>query len=284
MKKHRLKLLVALGVLSITSTALAYTYSTQVTLAFAGDVGTSANTGTLVIGNSSGRQVALDDNEIQARSPGGGATTLYLQHGGGNLAIGAPNISLEMTADIEAAGTPAIGFSALSSGELILELKAPFVRAWDRLWVEGSLEVFGDLYLKSEPVSGGVPACLGSGGRVGKCSSSELYKTNISPIRYGLSAVMAMQPVDFVWKEGSVPDVGFVAEQADNVLPELAVRDKAGNTQGFNYQHYTAVLTRAVQEQQATIEAQRAELAALKEAVAGFSRELAALKASDRAL
>ena len=44
--------------------------------------------------------------------------------------------------------------------------------------------------------------------------------------------------------------------------------------QGFNYQHYTAVLTRAVQEQQGTIERLQGDLSADRQTVALRNEEI----------
>jgi len=90
-----------------------------------------------------------------------------------------------------------------------------------------------------------------------------------------------MRPVTYAWKQTGQRDVGFIAEEAAGVRPELVLRDAQGQVQSFDYQHYTAVLTRAVQEQQTEIEALRGQLRSthgqqthVAEALAARDREL----------
>jgi len=82
------------------------------------------------------------------------------------------------------------------------------------------------------------------------------YKKDIEPIRYGLKEVLALQPVNFNWIDedrfGSVNENGFVAEDVMNVLPNVANAD--GNGVFMDYTKLIAVLTKAIQEQQAQIE------------------------------
>ena len=65
------------------------------------------------------------------------------------------------------------------------------------------------------------------------------------------------------------------------VRPELVNRDEHGEVQSFSYQHYTAVLTRAVQEQQTMIEDLRRQLNASE---ATRTSELSELRAQVAAL
>jgi hypothetical protein len=58
-------------------------------------------------------------------------------------------------------------------------------------------------------------------------------------------------------------------------------RDEHGEVQSFSYQHYTAVLTRAVQEQQTMIEDLRRQLSASE---AARTSELGELRAQVAAL
>ena len=88
--------------------------------------------------------------------------------------------------------------------------------------------------------------------------SSSRFKQNIQDLNLGLDAVLALKPVTFKFKQGygdngATEQLGFVAEQADAIDPRLVPHDKDGLPSGFNYQNYTAVLTKAIQEQQLQI-------------------------------
>ena len=90
---------------------------------------------------------------------------------------------------------------------------------------------------------------MGVDSEIGECSSSILYKENISDFEGGLSIVSKMRPVTFDWKETGKNDIGLISEEVLEIEPRLVTVDKeTGEVGGVNYRHYTAVLTKAVQE------------------------------------
>ena len=93
--------------------------------------------------------------------------------------------------------------------------------------------------------------CSTSGGR---------FKDNVQNLNLGLSTVLALRPVTFNFKKGygdngTTDQLGFVAEEANTIDPRLVPHDENGLPTGFNYANYTAVLTKAIQEQQVQINA-----------------------------
>lgn len=295
------------AVLLTAATALAYTYTTQVTLKFADDVGVANNSGTLVIGNATGRQIALDDNELQARAANGGPSTLYLQNAGGLVDINADvatsgtvyapsvdagHIDFPGNGALYSEGDPMVVFDNLE-GDRAMEFRARhsyFTGSQLRIQVDtqttfetGPVFVEAGLALIPSAV-GGTAVCMSQSGThrfLGTCISSSRFKTDIVSLRSGLRDVMSLRPVSYTWKEGGQRDLGFVAEEAAEVRSELATRGANGEVEGFNYEHYTALLTRAVQEQQQQIEGLRGELSTSRARQAQVTRSLAA---SERAL
>jgi hypothetical protein len=89
-------------------------------------------------------------------------------------------------------------------------------------------------------------------------ASSILIKENVENINYGLSDVLKLKPVIFnyidknKWGEGK--DLGFVAEDVMNVIPE-ATGVMNNSDIYFDLQKLVPVLTKAIQEQQAFIKA-----------------------------
>lgn len=95
-----------------------------------------ANSGYLMLGLSTGLNIIADNNEVQARN-NGAAANLYLQNGGGNIALGniTPTTQLHMTGDLtlqsstpviqlkDNAGT-SIGFLNTSADDLQLGTNA----------------------------------------------------------------------------------------------------------------------------------------------------------------
>jgi hypothetical protein len=321
MRKNGLKVAGLSVVMLSATTAAAYTYTTQVTLKFADDVGASANSGTLILGNSTGRQIAIDDNEIQARAANGGPSVIYLQHAGGTTEIGADvviggDVDLPANASVRAGGESVLVVNELGNGLPVLHHTAALniftgqVRFdTDVVSFESHVDFAGGTnfaasanfaepatfrdavtmtsVLSVAPVSvpSGNTMCMATSGAqrlVGYCGSSRRLKTDIKTLQSGLREVMAMRPVSYVWRATGERDLGFIAEETEAIQPELVIKDDNGEVGSFDYQHYTAVLTRAVQEQQGLIDGLRGKLQAERtqftEGMATRDRELAEQK------
>ena len=108
------------------------------------------------------------------------------------------------------------------------------------------------------------------GGKVAWSTLSDgRAKTDVRELESGLPLVLALKPVTYRLKGGSGrADMGFVAQDVEAVLGDsYNVVDAGGDpdrTLSLRYSELIAPLVKAVQEQQAQIEALRAELAALR--------------------
>ena len=58
-------------------------------------------------------------------------------------------------------------------------------------------------------------------------------------------------------------EAGFIAEDVEKLDPRFATYDRDGKLEGVDYGHMIALLTKALQEQQAEIESLKAQVAAL---------------------
>ena len=96
-------------------------------------------------------------------------------------------------------------------------------------------------------------------------TSSARYKDNIEDSSYGLAEVLAMRPVTFTYKaEPERHDVGFIAEEMVNVIPEVVAKTTEGEPDAISYDRLTSVLCKAIQELNAKVEALEARIAALE--------------------
>lgn len=96
-------------------------------------------------------------------------------------------------------------------------------------------------------------------------TSSARYKDNIEDSSYGLAEVLAMRPVTFTYKaEPDRHDVGFIAEEMVNVVPEVVAKNTEGEPDAISYDRLTSVLCKAIQELNAKVEALKARIAALE--------------------
>ena len=96
-------------------------------------------------------------------------------------------------------------------------------------------------------------------------------KENIAPFSGGLSAVMQLNPVTFKWKDKDRAAVGFVAHEVQAAIPTAitGVKDEMYDEstpafQGIDPLQIVAVLTKAVQELTAKLEAAEARIANLE--------------------
>ena len=88
-------------------------------------------------------------------------------------------------------------------------------------------------------------------------------KTNIENISGMLPTVLQMQGVKFDWKDksyGGKDNLGFIAEDMAEVLPEVVSCSKEGKPQGIQYTKLTAVLVEAIKEQQKQIDELKSKL------------------------
>ncbi|MBP9819584.1 tail fiber domain-containing protein, partial [Candidatus Woesebacteria bacterium] len=103
----------------------------------------------------------------------------------------------------------------------------------------------------------------------GACGTSSIrYKENVESLSYGLEQIQLMRPVFFNYKayqEGDLTRtkrrVGFIAEEMDLIAPEVVIHDETGVIDGIDYAYLTAVLANGIQQQQAQIADQQAQLA-----------------------
>ncbi len=115
----------------------------------------------------------------------------------------------------------------------------------------------------------GTAFALGAAGAL----SDIRHKDRVETLKNGaLEIVGKLRPVTYVWKEPKDDgmkgeQIGFVAQEVQKVLPSVVLTEKnAEKTLGLKYTEIIPVLTKAIQEQQAEIEALKAQLAALKAA------------------
>lgn len=111
--------------------------------------------------------------------------------------------------------------------------------------------------------AGGPTLCAStSTNRVGLCSSSLRYKTNIGDYSTGFDTIKRLRPITFDWKENGMPDFGLAAEEVEKVDNQLVYYNKQNQVEGVKYDHLAVVLINAVKEQQAQIDSQKNQLSA----------------------
>jgi hypothetical protein len=102
-------------------------------------------------------------------------------------------------------------------------------------------------------------------------TSDYRLKENVQPMTGALAKVEQLKPCTYLWKDSGADGEGFIAHELGEVCPQAVVGQKDavdadGNPvyQGVDTSFLVATLTAAIQELNAKVEAQAAEIAALK--------------------
>ena len=108
-------------------------------------------------------------------------------------------------------------------------------------------------------------------------TSSRRFKENIRPIESPLEHIKKLTGVRFDWRSrgADAGDIGFIAEDVADVLPEVVAWEADGeNAKGVNYGHLVAVTVEGIKAQQAEIDELRRENAALNALLDRLERSL----------
>jgi len=120
------------------------------------------------------------------------------------------------------------------------------------------------------PVTG-TGVVVDSDGQLGVAASSQRFKDEIKPMDKASEAILALKPVTFRYKHAidpkRIPQFGLIAEQVENVNPDLVARDKEGKPYSVRYDQVNAMLLneflkahRKMEQQQRQIDGLTAQL------------------------
>jgi len=96
-------------------------------------------------------------------------------------------------------------------------------------------------------------------------ASSRRYKNDIRPLDIGSDKVLDMQPVRFRWKSTGKEDVGLIAEEVQQVVPDLVTYDASGEPAGVKYDRIAVYLLQTIKEQDKAIRELRGQLSELRD-------------------
>jgi hypothetical protein len=140
------------------------------------------------------------------------------------------------------------------------------------------LDVMGNAQFRSVGSGAYVaPLNISADGVLTVSTSDARLKTNISSIPDALAKVQAIRGVTFNWlsDEQAEKKIGFIAQEVEEVLPELVFTNPVDGYKGVNYAEMTAVLTEAVKEQQVQIEMQNQKIEQLEKMICEMEKKIA---------
>ena len=112
--------------------------------------------------------------------------------------------------------------------------------------------------------------------------SSQRWKHNIKDIIDPISVIQNLRGVTYKWNEdhGGKNDFGFIAEEVNAILPQIAPKNEDGQVDGVAYGRITPLLVEAIKEQQKTIVQQQKLIEQLLDANIHFQSELDDVKSA----
>lgn len=117
--------------------------------------------------------------------------------------------------------------------------------------------------------SSGLPVFIDSNNTLGVLNSSRRFKDNIQDMGDQSEVLMHLRPVTFTYtaKVGTAQPTqfGLIAEEVQEVAPEMVVRDREGKPFSVNYHFLAPMLLNQVQKQQVVIQEQKARIQNLEE-------------------
>jgi len=114
----------------------------------------------------------------------------------------------------------------------------------------------------------GVPVYVNTSGQLGTLTSSARFKENIHGMDDASEALLGLRPVTFRYKSEldpqGIPQFGLVAEEVEQVDPDLVARDDKNQIYTVRYEAVNAMLLNEFLKQHRTVKDQAAEIGQLR--------------------
>jgi hypothetical protein len=91
-------------------------------------------------------------------------------------------------------------------------------------------------------------------------TSSERYKENIYTLSNALDKVISLRGVQYNLKDNEIVEIGVIAEEIANILPEVIKYNNEGQPDSVSYGRLSAVFIEAIKQQQKQIELLKQEI------------------------
>ncbi len=193
-----------------------------------------------------------------------GAT--YLATGNGNVGVGTSTPTAKLTV-IAGAGLPMLSIGSSTAAKFVVDANG-FVGIGITspaypLDVKGDV---GGTVARFQTSANSLLCTLSGITGLLSCSSDERLKKDITPLSDStLASVLALRPVSYHWKtdaDSAGLKYGFIAQDVEKIFPELVMTDPASGFKELSLNGFVPYLTKAIQSQQAQIQALAAGVAA----------------------
>ena len=102
------------------------------------------------------------------------------------------------------------------------------------------------IYFSNSAATTGTDLIVTAAGQIAKKSSSIQYKDNVKELVFDSSKLDKLRPVSYDYKLDNAPDIGLIAEEVNEVYPELINYDKEGKAESIKYHGLSVMLLEEV--------------------------------------
>jgi hypothetical protein len=248
-----------------------------------GDENTATGAGALLSNTSGFSNTAIGESALFSNTTGNGNTANGVQALAFNTTgnFNTANGIAALTNNTTGSGNTANGFEALSSnttgsGNVALGVGAGSNVTFsnnviciganvDGANVDNSCFI-GNIFNATS--SGGTAVFINADGQLGTTTSSRRFKDDIKPMERTSETLFALKPVTFRYKKGidpqRIPQFGLVAEDVEEINPDLVVHDKEGKVNTVRYDAVNAMLLNEFLKEHQKVEEQQATIAQLR--------------------
>ena len=135
-------------------------------------------------------------------------------------------------------------------------------------------------------VASGDAVLVASNGHLGTLTSSKRFKQDIRSMDKASEALFSLKPVTFRYKKeidpAGTPQFGLVAEDVEQVNPDLVTRDENGRVNSVRYDKVNAMLLNEFLKEHKRVEEEQATIAELKSTIAQQHRGFEATAAKQQ--
>ena len=121
--------------------------------------------------------------------------------------------------------------------------------------------------ISGQTSSGGTTVFINSDGKLGTMTSSARFKDEIQTMGQASEAILMLRPVSFRYKKEidpkGIPQFGLLAEEVEEVNPDLIIRDREGKPHTVRYEQINAMLLNEFQKEHRTVIELKKEIAVL---------------------
>lgn len=109
-------------------------------------------------------------------------------------------------------------------------------------------------------------------------SSSARYKKNVHSMDDAMATIKALRAVSYDRIDSGKHEIGFIAEEVAKVIPEIVAQNEKGQPEAIDYTRFSAVLVKAMQEQQKQLDQEKRARKSLEAKMDALEKRLTRLE------